>query len=103
MLSLSGKGTPREKEFANACKFLGVDEHTCANDEKLIDGLKEKWCEETVRKYVGDYVRDHNIKAVFTFDKHGVSDHPNHIALFNAMKEIEVKPDTKDCIKIYYL
>lgn len=58
----------------------------CVGDDKLVDGMKEKWCEETVRKYIADYVKDHNIRAIFTFDKGGVSKHINHIAVYSALK-----------------
>lgn len=40
ILSLTGKGTPREDELAAACKHLQVPKWSCLNHEKLIDGMK---------------------------------------------------------------
>jgi N-acetylglucosaminylphosphatidylinositol deacetylase len=59
-----------------------------------MDGLKEKWCEETILNEVNQYVSENSIKAIFTFDKRGVSDHPNHKAIYEALsacEEVEVK------------
>lgn len=86
VLCLSGKGTAREGEFGHACQFMGVDRYVCVGDEKLVDGMKEKWCHETIRKIVSSYVIENNIKAIFTFDGHGVSGHPNHIAIHSSLQ-----------------
>ena len=71
--------------------MLNIAAVKCIDDEKLKDGLKEKWCEETIRKHTLDYIEENNIKAVFTFDQNGVSDHPNHKAIYYALKDLEVE------------
>lgn len=65
--------------------------------------MKEKWCEETIRKHVKEYIQNKNVKAVFTFDKGGISNHNNHKSVYFALKEWEAKENVEDCIKIYYL
>lgn len=83
---------------------MKIDHVSCVGDDKLIDGMKEKWCEETIRKYVFEYIKQNSIKAVFTFDKNGVSDHINHKALYSALKQNETKENKhEESIKIYYL
>ena len=49
LLCLSCGKTEREKELKNAADYLGIHKVTCIDDEKLKDGMKEKWCEETIR------------------------------------------------------
>lgn len=82
---------------------MGVDEVECICDKDLIDGMKEEWCLKTIQGYVREYANEKNIKAIFTFDKKGVSGHKNHISINSAMKTLEVKSDTEGSIKIYYL
>ena len=47
-------------------------------------------------------MRENNIKAVFTFDGRGISSHPNHIAIYNGIKDLEVL-EGDQTIKVYYL
>ena len=46
-------------------------------------------------------MKENNIKAVFTYDERGISDHPNHIAIYNGIKDLEGDGDST--IKVYYL
>jgi LmbE family N-acetylglucosaminyl deacetylase len=34
-------------------------------------------------------VQEHNIKAMFTFDEHGISGHINHRTIYHALKKME--------------
>jgi N-acetylglucosaminylphosphatidylinositol deacetylase len=65
---------------------MKIDHYSCIKDDKLVDGIKEKWCEETIRKYIAEYIKINNIKAIFTFDRKGISKHPNHQSLYFALK-----------------
>ncbi len=51
--------------------------------------MKEKWCEETIKEIVTQYVRQHGIRAIFTFDSHGISGHANHQAVHRALAVCE--------------
>ena len=88
-LCLSSGGTIRAEELEKSAQYFNVHEHKCIFDEKLIDGMKEVWCEETIIKYVKSYVELNNIKAIFTFDGQGVSGHINHRAIYNALSKLE--------------
>ncbi len=57
--------------------------------------MKEKWCEETIRQEVRRYVKEQNIRAIFTFDEYGVSGHINHQAIHRALKECETLEEIK--------
>lgn len=65
--------------------------------------MKEKWDEQEIRDRVRDYVMEHQIKAVFTFDSKGISGHPNHIAISLALQALKVSPKTDTSIKLYQL
>lgn len=38
---------------------------------------------------VNQYVSENGIKAIFSFDQRGVSDHPNHKAIYQALSACE--------------
>jgi LmbE family N-acetylglucosaminyl deacetylase len=44
---------------------------------------------------VGKYVSDHGIRAIFTFDGHGVSGHPNHQAIYRSLFACETADESK--------
>ena len=51
--------------------------------------MKTKWCEETIVQRVTKYIEENNIRAIFTFDKHGVSGHVNHQAIHRSLSSLE--------------
>jgi N-acetylglucosaminylphosphatidylinositol deacetylase len=75
-----GQGNGREGELRGSCKILGVDDFICLNDERLLDGMENKWDLETVRECVLELLKKRVFDLVVTFDNYGVSGHPNHIA-----------------------
>lgn len=58
--------------------------------------MKTKWCEETIVQRVKGYVEENNIKAIFTFDKHGVSGHVNHQAIYRSLFSLETTEIPKE-------
>lgn len=56
--------------------------------------MKSKWCEQTIKDIVKEYVQKNNIKAIFTFDQHGISEHLNHRTIYKALSELEVSDKT---------
>ena len=58
------------------------------HDEQMIDGMQSKWDEDTIRQHVKRYVQEQNIKAIFTFDEHGVSYHLNHRTIYQALTQL---------------
>jgi hypothetical protein len=49
LLCLSGRGSAREDELRLSAQNLALHRFECVGHPKLEDGLKEKWCEETIR------------------------------------------------------
>jgi N-acetylglucosaminylphosphatidylinositol deacetylase len=88
LLCLSGGGTPREKELENSAQNLSLHRYECVSHPKLEDSMKEKWCEDTIRQLVSKYIAENSIRAVFTFDQHGISGHINHQAIYRSLSAI---------------
>ncbi|CCW62223.1 unnamed protein product [Phytomonas sp. EM1] len=83
-----GKGEQREQELYESGKYFGVTKRNIkiVNHPELRDGLKEKWSHTLVKLEVNAYLRKNgSISTLVTFDKFGVSGHPNHIAVHNGV------------------
>lgn len=60
------------------------------DDPELQDGMNTTWAPTLVADYIAKHCqmkenvdgREGKINMIITFDDHGVSGHPNHIALF---------------------
>lgn len=76
-----GLGCGREKELIESCKVMGVVECFCVDDERLADGMDEDWEVDVVKEHVLEVLNKRLEDLVITFDSHGVSGHPNHIAV----------------------
>ena len=60
----------------------------CLNNEKLKDSMESTWPKEEIQSIVVKYVRENNVKAIFTFDCYGVSNHLNHKSINRALREL---------------
>jgi N-acetylglucosaminylphosphatidylinositol deacetylase len=60
----------------------------CLNNEKLKDSMESIWPKDEIQSIVLKYVKENNIKAIFTFDSYGVSNHPNHKSISAALKDL---------------
>eukprot|EP00752_Nemacystus_decipiens_P014157 g12589.t1 len=78
-----GLGQTRKRELVKACGVLGVKEGDIVVIEHpaLQDGSTEAWPADTVASFVRDFVLKFGIKTILTFDKGGVSGHPDHVAV----------------------
>jgi len=110
-----GLGETRKQELEAAAVKLGVrkreDVFVLDDPTKFKDGMKEHWDDKDIAKVLAQafapdaIVSDPNektknkikksssgdgprstIDVLVTFDNHGISSHPNHIALFNGAK-----------------
>jgi len=84
----AGLGKEREQELEAAAKVLNVHKVTVVNDTRLQDGMQNEWDTMVIREHVEKYLKAHKIGSVVTFDEMGVSQHPNHLAIHRAMKEM---------------
>ncbi|KAL8710039.1 MAG: hypothetical protein Q9220_005310 [cf. Caloplaca sp. 1 TL-2023] len=97
-----GLGQIREKELIASAQALGLrtrDDVLVLDSPDFVDGMNTKWETEKVaevlsqafspismKKRGDDGAPKATINVLITFDRHGVSSHPNHIALHNGAK-----------------
>ena len=88
VLCLSNGGSKiREDELKKAATVLNIDKLKICNleDKGIVDGMNKKWNNSVIFSEIIEYCTNEEIKALFTFDKYGVSGHLNHIALYNTV------------------
>uniref|UniRef100_K3XAK4 N-acetylglucosaminylphosphatidylinositol deacetylase n=1 Tax=Globisporangium ultimum (strain ATCC 200006 / CBS 805.95 / DAOM BR144) TaxID=431595 RepID=K3XAK4_GLOUD len=87
--NFDGLGDVREQEMRTCGAFLGMEPCNVhvVEDAKLQDGMQTQWDHAHIAKIVLEYVEQHAIHAVFTFDDYGVSGHVNHIAVHHGVQQ----------------
>ncbi|XP_063368968.1 N-acetylglucosaminyl-phosphatidylinositol de-N-acetylase [Cydia amplana] len=82
-----GKGNIRSKELWQACSELGVpDRNIClVTDTRLPDNPKAQWPVAVIAKLIHHQLEALDIDTLVSFDRGGVSSHPNHSAVFYAI------------------
>ena len=80
-----GIGPTRQVELLNSCLKLGINPAHVHQLDTFKDNIKEFWDKQSIASAIDKFVKLSNSKAVFTFDERGVSGHPNHISIFNAL------------------
>nr|XP_037872419.1 N-acetylglucosaminyl-phosphatidylinositol de-N-acetylase isoform X2 [Bombyx mori] len=85
--NFEGKGQVRRKELWSACQELGVPvENICLiNDTRLQDSPKVQWPVPVIAKLIHHQLESLAVDTLVTFDRGGVSSHPNHSAVFYAV------------------
>lgn len=76
-----GLGRRRTREMFASCAVLGVPAERVAvvdREDDFSDGPREVWPPRKVADEVAGHLARFKIDAVVTFDRHGVSGHPNH-------------------------
>lgn len=79
-------GNVRRNEFWNACQMLGIPASNIilVNATNLPDNPNVEWKAEVVAAIVLNNVESLDIQAIYTFDRDGVSHHPNHCTVYYA-------------------
>ncbi|BFF89386.1 N-acetylglucosaminyl-phosphatidylinositol de-N-acetylase [Drosophila madeirensis] len=95
----------RREELWRACIKLGIPESNIVlmNATNLPDDPNVEWRPDAVASLILHTVESLDIQAIFTFDRDGVSSHPNHCAVYYAAASLclaNLLP--KDC-KFYTL
>lgn len=75
-----GKGNVRKEELYRACATLKVppQQVKVLDHPDLQDGFGHAWDHWLIATIVEEEIKAHNIDSLITFDKLGVSGHPNH-------------------------
>jgi len=92
LLSLSNGGnSARSQELKNAAmRVFGMKKERIKviNDERrLKDDINTNWNADAIIEYVNEYVEANGIDIVFSFDEHGISQHPNHCSIHRALRQ----------------
>lgn len=84
------KGRERRTELWNACEKLSIDQSdvTLLNATHLQDDPNTEWKVEIIAQIAIKHIEALDIQLVITFDKDGVSHHPNHCAIFYAIASL---------------
>ncbi|XP_016996347.2 N-acetylglucosaminyl-phosphatidylinositol de-N-acetylase [Drosophila takahashii] len=99
------KAKVRRQELWRSCSKLGIPESNIVlmNATNLPDDPYVDWRPDAVASLILHTVESLDIQAIFTFDRDGVSSHPNHCAVYYAAASLclaNLLP--KDC-KFYTL
>ncbi|KAL4712398.1 hypothetical protein ACJJTC_001559 [Scirpophaga incertulas] len=82
-----GKGSIRKQELWNACHELGVQDEKIylVMDTRMPDNPGRQWPIPVISKLIQHKLESLEIDTLVTFDRGGVSSHPNHCAIFYAI------------------
>lgn len=81
-------GEQRSREMVKVAHELGSRAKLeIITDERLSDGLITEWDADIASEYIHKYLMSTGTKTtVVTFDSYGVSGHPNHNSVYNALE-----------------
>ncbi|KAF9261669.1 N-acetylglucosaminylphosphatidylinositoldeacety la se [Marasmius fiardii PR-910] len=101
-----GLGTIREGELHRSLDILGIkpSHRSILDHPKLQDNITVYWDLVLLSDVVKPVVVDNNIDTILTFDSQGISGHPNHKSLPNAMQHmLHTFEDSRAAPRIYSL
>ncbi|THV04711.1 LmbE-like protein [Dendrothele bispora CBS 962.96] len=75
-----GLGSVRRDEYERSLDVLGVKSgnRMVLDHPDLRDDIHSRWKPEVIAKVVESFVVEHGITTILTFDRDGISQHPNH-------------------------
>lgn len=86
--NFDGLGDIRKKELFESCARLGIgrEKVTIVDDKEIQDDPTREWPYDRVISHIERFVREYNVTTLITFDERGISSHPNHISVYQAVK-----------------
>ncbi|XP_026466017.1 N-acetylglucosaminyl-phosphatidylinositol de-N-acetylase-like [Ctenocephalides felis] len=101
----SDLGKTRKYELYEACKVLGISEDriTIHNDQFLPDNPNVMWKEDLIGSIIMNYVQSLNVDTLVSFDKQGISQHPNHKAIYYAIAYLVMENQLPSYCRAYTL
>ncbi|XP_063702259.1 N-acetylglucosaminyl-phosphatidylinositol de-N-acetylase-like, partial [Culicoides brevitarsis] len=99
------KGRQRRSELFAACEILTLDQSdvTLLNATNLQDDPNLEWKNDFIAKIVLKHVEALDIETIITFDREGVSHHPNHCAIFYAVASLWMSNALPKNCKVFIL
>lgn len=85
----NGLGKQRSKELFASATTLGfyIDHIALIQEESLFsDDPEHVWDTQETMNRINSFVLKWNLDVIMTFDQYGISKHPNHVALYRAVK-----------------
>ena len=100
-----GLGKIREKELVESCSLFGIRrENVEVVDDPFLQDGDQDWDKKRVIDKIRRSVVKNKIKTIITFDAKGVSDHPNHKSIHQAICEHgNIKESKEKTIECYFL
>jgi len=90
-----GRGMQRAEELFASYNVLGLPASRVKylDDPRLQDSMDTVWPNEYISSLVGEQIDSlsrtaHPIDALITFDRQGISSHPNHIAAYHGTRHL---------------
>ncbi|THH11441.1 hypothetical protein EW145_g671 [Phellinidium pouzarii] len=84
-----GLGNTRKHELEDSLDVMGVEQgKRWVLDEPFKDNITMFWDAGLIAEHVRPYVLEHNIDIILTYDKYGISSHPNHISLTRGVQAL---------------
>lgn len=101
-----GLGLSREPELRSSLAILGVppERSFLLSHPLLQDNFTQVWDSNVIIEAILPYVLDHRITTILTFDRLGISSHPNHYSLFYGVQHLLVSaPFRRHQLRAYAL
>ncbi|KAJ7088602.1 putative deacetylase LmbE-like domain-containing protein [Mycena epipterygia] len=85
-----GLGPIRKYELESSLDILGIDtdKRKILDHPDLQDNLTAHWDAHTIANVLKPYILENRINTILTFDRDGISGHPNHRSLPAGVKEL---------------
>lgn len=98
-------GIKRKQELWDACEVLGIPASNILlyKSPHMPDDPTIKWEESLVASLVLNLIEVYEADTVITFDKDGVSGHPNHCSLFYAVASLCIQRQIPSYCRVYVL
>ncbi|XP_041376927.1 N-acetylglucosaminyl-phosphatidylinositol de-N-acetylase-like [Gigantopelta aegis] len=99
------QGEVRKLELLACCKILGIppDNVELLDISSLPDNPDVDWNVKILCQNIEHFSKHVDANAIFTFDKDGVSNHRNHKALYNAIRNLSSRPARPGFLGYYVL
>ncbi|CAH0549673.1 unnamed protein product [Brassicogethes aeneus] len=100
-----GKGAVRKKELYDSCKVLGIKEANImvVTHTSMPDKIDVNWPIDVIGKIILNIVEEYDIDVLVTFDRHGVSNHPNHCSIYFSVANLIIDKQLPKYCSVYVL
>lgn len=70
--------------------------------DDLPDDISRRWPEEIVAELILNHIEIYDITTLITFDKSGISSHPNHFSIYYAVAHLSFSGDIPKSSNPFY-